>query len=64
MNVRAIYGCRKVGRHQALMIKRKVWQDICNLVALHVYVATHFSLRNGLIFQRKQNTAKTLRYKY
>ena len=40
------------------MTKRKVWQDICNSVALHVYVATHFSPQNGLIYRRKTRRQK------
>ena len=53
MNVRAIYGCRQAGRHCRLMKKRKIWQDICNSVALHVYKATHILFRNRLTYQRK-----------
>ena len=39
--------------------KRKVWQDICNSVALFVYVATHFSSRNRLIYRRKTKEDKS-----
>ena len=42
------------------MIKRKVWQGICHSVVLHVYVATHFSRRNGLIYRRKTKDDKKL----
>ena len=42
VNVRAIYGCRQAGRHYTLMKKRKVLLNICNSVALIVYIATYF----------------------
>ena len=39
----------------------KVWQEICNSVALFVYVATHFLPQNRLIYRRKQSQmTKTL----
>ena len=47
------------GKLVPLMLKRKVWQDNCNSVALHVYVATNFSPRNGLIYLRKTKERKT-----
>ena len=53
VNVRAICGCRKAGRHQTLMKKRKFWQDICKQLQCLFILATHFSPRNRLIYQRK-----------
>ena len=38
--------------------KKKVWQNICNSVALFVYIATHFSPRNRLIYRRKTKEDK------
>ena len=57
MNNRAIYGFRQADRHQKYM-KRKVSQDICNSVALLIYIVSYFSTGNRLIYQRKAKDDK------
>ena len=39
-------------------MKKKIWQHIYNSVALFVYMTTHFSPRNRLIYRKKTKKDK------
>ena len=41
-------------------MKKKVWQHIYNSVALFVYMTTHFSPRNRLIYRKKNEIGQKL----